>query len=65
MKTKRTIFYLVIWSVVGEVMVLIDLIVLTSRKRKSTEKRHAKKMCNTRTSQEESPILVLLSPKHA
>jgi len=34
LKTKIIVFYLVIWSVVREVMVLIDLIVLVSRKRK-------------------------------
>ena len=52
LKSKRIVFYIVILSVVGEVMVLLDLIVSASRKEKSLEKRHTKKRCNTRTSQE-------------
>ena len=44
MNNKIIVFYLVNWSVVGEVMVLIELIVSVSRK-KSTTKRRAKKRC--------------------
>jgi len=44
LNNKIIVFYLVNWSVVGEVMVLIELIVSVSRK-KSTTKRRAKKRC--------------------
>ena len=43
LKTKRMVFYLVIWSVVGKVMVLIDFIVSTSRKSKKQWKETHKK----------------------
>ena len=50
MKTNRIDFYLVIWSVVGEMMILIDLIVSVIKKRKKALNRDTKKRWNTRTS---------------